>query len=89
MPSRHAYIPVIYQHDNSLVTVKPLPLNKGEKQTVEELMALVGKPPITDFEPFPVAQCLPFRDRILWQGCILSRLYLLADRAGRVTHDLS
>lgn len=50
VPSRHAYIPVIYQHDKSPVTVQPLPLNKGEKQTVEELMALVGKPPITDFE---------------------------------------
>ena len=49
-PSRHAYIPVIYQHENSPVTVKPLPLNKGEKQTVEQLTALIGKPPITDFE---------------------------------------
>jgi len=49
-PSRHAYIPVIYQRENSPVTVKPLPLNKGEKQTVEQLTALVGKPPITDFD---------------------------------------
>ncbi|MXX05284.1 MAG: hypothetical protein F4Z71_00810 [Gammaproteobacteria bacterium] len=50
MPSRHAYVPVIYQHDKSRVTIKPLPLNKGEKQTVQELVALVGKPPIADFE---------------------------------------
>jgi len=51
-PSRHAYVPVIYQRKNSPaeVTVKPLPLNKGEKQTVEQLTALVGKPPIGDFE---------------------------------------
>ena len=50
MPSRHAYVPVIFQQDNSPVAIKPLPLNKGEKQTVEELMSLVGKPPIADFE---------------------------------------
>ena len=49
-PSHHAYIPVIYQRKNSPVTIKPLPLNKGEKQTVEQLMALVGKPLIADFE---------------------------------------
>ncbi len=50
MPSRHAYIPVIYQHEKSPVTINPLPLNKGEKQTVKQLMALVGEPPIADFE---------------------------------------
>jgi len=51
-PSFHAYTPILCQIGPSEVAVSPVPMNKGEYDTVCQLKKLAGKAPIESFNMY-------------------------------------